>query len=184
MGTSNSEVSAHHKHPSRVGPRSRRSGFSPGWAPGRRNKQAVQIRGVPSSCSKWDWSPLVCFLLVDPPGKSMLQVPMERVGKSWYLPEVSGPPCSFCSCWHGFAAFCGIYTINTYAGFQNSLKGLNCKQSCSLIFPASILVALQNLQQAPFSGILSPRHSLLSTHGTPSVPNPFAPWHGKKQRGN
>lgn len=80
------------------------------------------------------------------------------------LREVSTPSCLLCSCQHWFAAFHGICTINTFASFQNSLSGLHCKQCCSLMFPASILVALQNLQQTPFSGILSPSDPLLSTH--------------------
>lgn len=96
---------------------------------------------------------------------SVLQVHMEQEEQSWSplvpLHEVSAPPCLFCSYWHWFAAFPGIYAINTYGSFQNSLAGLHCKQCCSLMFPASILGALQNLQQAPFSGILSP--SNLST---------------------
>lgn len=87
-------------------------------------------------------------------GRSMLQVLMEWEEKSQSLPallcEVSAPPCLFCSYQHWFAAFRGIYAINTYASFQNSLAGLHCKQCCSLMFPASILVALQNLQQIPF----------------------------------
>lgn len=97
METSNSEASAHHKHPSRVGRKSRRSVFSPGWASGRRNKQAVQIRGEPSSCSKWDRSTLACFLPHGSMGVGgpMLQVLIQQqeISQSLpaLLPEVSAP---------------------------------------------------------------------------------------------
>lgn len=50
--TSNLEASARHRPPSRERPESQRPVFSPGWAPGRRDKPAVPTRGVAGSRSK------------------------------------------------------------------------------------------------------------------------------------